>query len=74
VAMPGADEGARHPERVAHEDLATRLAETERLYEKAEAERTSARDAFVATQGGSRPAITALVACVRIAIERDKTN
>lgn len=74
VGMPGAEEGSRHPERVTQGDLASRLAETEALYEKAEAERMSARDAFVAMQGGSRTAITALVACVRIAIERDKTR
>ncbi len=75
VGMPvAAEEGVRHPERVAQADLATRLAETERLYEKAEAERTASRDAFVSLQGTSRTAIGALVACVRIAIERDKTR
>lgn len=71
VSMPGAQEAdALRTESVSHVDLPSKLADAERAYEKAEAERASARDAFVGLQGASRGAITALIACVRVAIDR----
>lgn len=68
----GDDDASRttHSESVSHEDLASRLATAEEAQQKAEAERASARDAFVSLQGSSRVAIGALVSCVRVALER----
>lgn len=73
VGVPGAGAAsAKRTEHVSHEDLATRLAEAEQAQERAVAERTAARDAFSALQGGSRAGIAALVSVVRVAVERDR--
>lgn len=74
VGVPASgDASARRAEHVAHEDLPSRLAEAEQAHERAVAERTAARDAFAALQGGSRAGIAALVGVVRVAVERDRS-